>query len=88
MEIDRKLDSFIKITLHQLLHHNNIPLDKNEINNLLLTELESFQEYCKGKYTNFDLNLLQPDCNIDELAENNVENLNISRYSISQSFRL
>ena len=40
MEIDRKLDSFIKITLHQLLHHNNIPLDKNEINNLLLTELE------------------------------------------------
>ena len=38
MEVDRKIDFFTNITLHQLLHHHNISSDKNEIKNLLLTE--------------------------------------------------
>ena len=58
MEVDTKKDSFTIIKLHQLLYHNNISSNKNEMMNLLLTELEQFQEYHKGKYTNFDFNLL------------------------------
>ena len=77
MEVDRKIDFFTNITLHQLLHHHNISSDKNEIKNRLLTELEQFQEYYKGKYTNFDFNLLQPKCNIDKLVENNLDIFNI-----------
>ena len=36
IELDKKMDSFTKITLHQLLHDHNISSDKNEIKNLLL----------------------------------------------------
>ena len=86
MEIDKKIDSFTIITLHQLLYHHNISSEKNEIKNLLLTELEQFQEYYKGKYINFDFNLLQPECNIDELVENNVEIFNICVTALASLF--
>ena len=86
MEVDRKIDFFTNITLHQLLHHHNISSDKNEIKNRLLTELEQFQEYYKGKYTNFDFNLLQPKCNIDELVDNNVDIFNICVTALASLF--
>ena len=86
IEVDRKIGSFANITLHQLLHHQNISSDNNEIKSLLLTELEQFQEYYKGKYTNFDFNLLQPECDIDELVENNVDFFNICITALASLF--
>lgn len=72
--------------MHQLLYHNNISSDKNEIKNLLLTELEQFQEYYKGKYTNLNFDLLQPECNIDEFVENNVEIFHICVTALASLF--
>ena len=86
MEVNDKIDSFTNITLHRLLHHHNISSDKNEIKNLLLRELEQFQEYYKGKYINFDFNLLQLECNIDEFVENNVEIFNICVTALASLF--
>ena len=53
---------------------------------MLLTELEQFQEYYKGKYTNLNFDLLQPECNIDEFVENNVEIFHICVTALASLF--